>query len=155
MTCAPQPETTPGYVAARLDDTTLLLDLLRVPDIRSAADAVPNAGRKVLRRNGRDLELVALAGSMQALADARREHILVIADRAGELALCCDDIRVLPAGKVDVQPLRGCMSGPEALVVGVAKIGGATAFLCNAEGLGALTRRLWEQGHGKITSNPD
>ena len=155
MTYAPRPETTPGYVVARLDDTTLLLDLLRVPDIRNDADTVPSDGRKVLRRNGRDLELIALAGSMQSLAGGRREQILVIADKKGELALCCDDIRVLPAGKVDIQPLRGCMSGPESLFVGVAKIGKATAFLCNAEGLSTLTRRLWEQEHGKITSNPD
>jgi len=150
-----RPETTPGYVAARLDDTTLLLDLLAVPDIRNDADTVQSNGRKVLRRNGRDLELVPLAGSMQSLADGRRTQIMVVADKKGEFALCCDDIRVLPAAKLNIQPLRRCMSGPESLFVGTAKIGETIAFLCNAEDLGNITRQFWEQEHGKLTSNPD
>ncbi len=155
MTYALRPETASGYVAARMDDTTLLIDLLAVPDIRNDADTVQNNGRKVLRRNGRDLELVPLAGSMQSLANGRRTQILVIADNKGEFALCCDDIRVLPAAKLNVQPLRRCMNGPESLFVGMTRIDETIAFLCNAEDLGTITRRLWEQEHGKLTSNPD
>jgi len=150
-----QPETTPGYVAARLDDTTLLINLLAVPDIRNDADTVQNNGRKVLRRSGRYLEPVSLAGSMQSLANGRRTQILIVADKTGEFALYCDDIRVLPAAKLNIQPLRRCMSGPTSLFIGMAKIGETIAFLCNAEDLGTITRQFWEQEHGKLTSNPD
>lgn len=155
MTYPLRPETTPGYVAARLDDTTLLIDLLAVPNIMNDTDTVQNNGRKVLQRNGRDLEPVPLAGSMQSFANGRRTQIMVIADKTGEFALSCDDIRVLPAAKLNVQPLRRCMGGPESLFVGMAMIDETIAFLCNAEDLGTITRRLWEQEHGKLTSNPD
>lgn len=141
----PLPATTLGYVAARLDDTTLLIDLLAIQDIRNAADP----------EQGCDLAPVQLSGSMRSLAGGPRKQILVIADKTGKFSLCCDDARVLPAAKLKVQPLRRCMNGQSSLFTGMARIGETLAFLCHADELGALTRRLWEQEHGKRKSHPD
>lgn len=151
----PQPDTTPGYVAARLDDTTILIDLLAVSDIRNDADTMQQDGPKMLQNNAQNHEPIPLSGTLQSFASGRRPQVLVVNAGNEKYALGCNEIRVLPASKVSLQPLRGCMSSTESLFDKLARIGETTAFYCDAGKLGALIIKLLEQEHGKLESHPD
>ncbi|HEX8962028.1 MAG TPA: hypothetical protein VF801_03405, partial [Rhodocyclaceae bacterium] len=103
---------------------------------------------------GRAVAVVPLAGSLRALADARRPQLVVLGDDQGELALACDEIAVFPAGRVTLEPLRGCMASPGSPLLALARAGGEPAFLCSADKLAASARRLWEHEHAKRTRHP-
>ncbi len=150
ITSMPQLEATPGYVAARLDGTTILIDLLAVSDIRNDADTMQRDSPKMLHNNAQDLEPIPLSGSLQSFACGRRPQVLVIKNGGKQFALGCNEIKVLAASKVNLQSLRGCMSSPESLFDKIAKIGETTAFYCDAAKLVALIRKLLEQEHGKL-----
>lgn len=155
MTPMPLPDATPGYAAARLDDTTLLVDLLAVSDIMNYSDTIQYGDHRMLQNNRHNLEPIPLAGTLQSLADRLRPQVLVIKTGSEIFALGCNEIRVLPASKVNLQPLRSCMSSPVSLFDKVARIGEITAFYCDAGKLGALIKKLVEHEHGKLESNPD
>lgn len=156
MISMPQPEATPGYAAARLDGTTILIDLLAVSDIKNDADTMQHAGgANMLQYNSPDFKPISLSGSLQSIAEGRRPQVLVLKADDEKFALGCNEIRVIPANKVSLQPLRSCMNGPESLLTKIARIGETTAFYCDAAKLGALIKRLLEQEHGKLESNPD
>ncbi|MGE5466173.1 MAG: hypothetical protein ACM3Y9_01985 [Ignavibacteria bacterium] len=142
-------DSAPGYVAIRLGQTRLLVDALEVRDIRGAEQAEPDhASPAVLRRGGREVPIVAPAASLRALAPRTNAQIVVLHDAGGELALACDEIAVLPAGRVSVEALRPCMQAGESPVVALARVGGEPAFLCRGRALAACARRLSEPQDG-------
>lgn len=140
MTHSPRLDTARGYVAMRFDETLLLVDALAVRDIRTEADG---AGRF-----GSEPDVVAPAGSLQALAEGRRTQIVVLDDGQGEVSLACDEVAVLTAGSITLAPLRNCMKGPQSLCVAVCRTGGGMALFCSALRLAAAMRKLAERTHG-------